>query len=159
RRPRPAEPPYILRPAPGLARASGAGGTRRRHAMRHRGLVVVAVVLGLSLAVTAGGQETYPSRPITLVAPFPPGGVADLTARPGAGARGKGLKNPVGVVNKTGAAGAVGMQFVATSKPDGYTLLLALSSISIIPEADKIFDRQPAFTVDQFAPIALISAD
>ena len=69
------------------------------------------------------------------------------------------LKNPVGVVNKTGAAGAVGMQFVATSKPDGYTLLLALSSISIIPEADKIFDRQPAFTVDQFAPIALISAD
>jgi tripartite-type tricarboxylate transporter receptor subunit TctC len=69
------------------------------------------------------------------------------------------LKNPVGVVNKTGAAGAVGMQFVATSKPDGYTLLLALSSISIIPEADKLFGRPPAFTVDQFAPIALISAD
>jgi tripartite-type tricarboxylate transporter receptor subunit TctC len=69
------------------------------------------------------------------------------------------LKNPVAVVNKTGAAGAVGMQFVATSKPDGYTLLLALSSISIIPEADKLFGRPPAFTVDQFAPIALISAD
>jgi tripartite-type tricarboxylate transporter receptor subunit TctC len=51
------------------------------------------------------------------------------------------------------------MQHVATSKPDGYTLLLALSSISIIPEADKLFGRQPAFTVDQFAPIALISAD
>jgi len=48
---------------------------------------------------------------------------------------------------------------VAASKPDGYTLLLALSSISIIPEADKIFDRPPAFTVDQFAPLALISAD
>jgi tripartite-type tricarboxylate transporter receptor subunit TctC len=69
------------------------------------------------------------------------------------------LKNPVGVVNKTGAAGAVGMQSVATSKADGYTLLLALSSISIIPEADKIFGRPPAFTVEQFAPIALISAD
>ena len=107
----------------------------------------------------AAAQEPYPSRPITLVAPFPPGGVADLTARPVAAAMEKVLKNPVGVVNKTGAAGAVGMQFVATSKPDGYTLLLALSSISIIPEADKIFDRQPAFTVDQFAPIALISAD
>ena len=85
--------------------------------------------------------------------------MADLTARPVAAAMEKVLKNPVGVVNKTGAAGAVGMHFVATSKPDGYTLLLALSSISIIPEADKIFDRQPAFTVDQFAPIALISAD
>jgi tripartite-type tricarboxylate transporter receptor subunit TctC len=94
-----------------------------------------------------------------VVAPFPPGGVADLTARPVAAAMEKVLKNPVGVVNKTGAAGAVGMQFVATSKPDGYTLLLALSSISIIPEADKLFGRPPAFTVDQFAPIALISAD
>jgi tripartite-type tricarboxylate transporter receptor subunit TctC len=69
------------------------------------------------------------------------------------------LKSPVAVVNKTGAAGAVGMQSVAVAKPDGYTLLLALSSISIIPEADKIFGRPPAFTVDQFAPIALISAD
>jgi tripartite-type tricarboxylate transporter receptor subunit TctC len=62
-------------------------------------------------------------------------------------------------VNKTGAAGAVGMQYVASSKPDGYTLLLALSSISIIPEADKLFNRPPAYTVDQFVPIALISAD
>ena len=127
--------------------------------MRQRGVVVVALALILTLALSAGAQEPYPSRPITLVAPFPPGGVADLTARPVAAAMEKVLKNPVGVVNKTGAAGAVGMQFVATSKPDGYTLLLALSSISIIPEADKIFDRQPAFTVDQFAPIALISAD
>ena len=127
--------------------------------MRHRGLVALAVALALSLPLAAAAQEPYPSRPITLVAPFPPGGVADLTARPVAAAMEKVLKNPVGVVNKTGAAGAVGMQFVATSKPDGYTLLLALSSISIIPEADKIFDRAPAFTVDQFAPIALISAD
>jgi tripartite-type tricarboxylate transporter receptor subunit TctC len=119
---------------------------------------VVAMVV---LAVTAGlsGADEYPARPITIVAPFPPGGVADLTARPVAAAMEKVLKNPVGVVNKTGAAGAVGMQYVATSKPDGYTLLLALSSISIIPEADKVFDRPPAFTVDQFAPIALISAD
>ncbi|MBI2158504.1 MAG: tripartite tricarboxylate transporter substrate binding protein [Candidatus Rokubacteria bacterium] len=119
-------------------------------------LVVLALVLA---AVAAGAQEPYPTRPITVVAPFPPGGVADLTARPVAAAMEKVLKNPVGVVNKTGAAGAVGMQFVATSKPDGYTLLLALSSISIIPEADKLFGRPPAFTVDQFAPIALISAD
>jgi len=122
-----------------------------------------ACALALVSSLTAGAgvwaQEPYPSRPITIVAPFPPGGVADLTARPVAAALEKTLKNPVGVVNKTGAAGAVGMQFVATSKPDGYTLLLALSSISIIPEADKLFGRPPAFTVDQFAPIALISAD
>ena len=98
-------------------------------------------------------------RAVTIVAPFPPGGVADLTARPVAASLERTLKQPVVVVNKTGAAGAVGMQFVATSKPDGYTLLLALSSISIIPEADKLFGRQPAYTVDQLVPIALVSAD
>jgi tripartite-type tricarboxylate transporter receptor subunit TctC len=125
--------------------------------MRIRGLLLV--VLALGLAAPAAAQEAYPSRPITVIAPFPPGGVADLTARPIAAALEKVLKNPVGVVNKTGAAGAVGMQHVATSKPDGYTLLLALSSISIIPEADKIFGRPPAFTGDQFVPLALLSAD
>jgi tripartite-type tricarboxylate transporter receptor subunit TctC len=123
-----------------------------------RACLLVSLVFLVAVAM-AEAQEPYPTRPITLVAPFPPGGVADLTARPVAAAMEKLLKNPVGVVNKTGAAGAVGMQFVATSRPDGYTLLLALSSISIIPEADKLFDRPPAFTVDQFAPIALISAD
>jgi tripartite-type tricarboxylate transporter receptor subunit TctC len=123
-----------------------------------RACQLVSLVFLVAVAA-AEAQEPYPTRPITLVAPFPPGGVADLTARPVAAAMEKLLKNPVGVVNKTGAAGAVGMSFVATSKPDGYTLLLALSSISIIPEADKLFDRPPTFTVDQFAPIALISAD
>jgi tripartite-type tricarboxylate transporter receptor subunit TctC len=119
------------------------------------------VLLGLCFALPSesSAQEKYPNRPITIVAPFPPGGVADLTARPVAAAMEKVLKNPVVVVNKTGAAGAVGMSYVANSKPDGYTLLMALSSISIIPEADKLFDRKPAYTMDQLIPIALISAD
>jgi tripartite-type tricarboxylate transporter receptor subunit TctC len=128
--------------------------------MRFVGALIAFVLLAPAAVVApVAADEPYPSRPITIVAPFPPGGVADLTARPVAAALEKIMKNPVGVVNKTGAAGAVGMQYVATSKPDGYTLLLALSSISIIPEADKIFGRPPAFTVDQFVPIALISAD
>jgi tripartite-type tricarboxylate transporter receptor subunit TctC len=124
----------------------------RRNLTRVLGIVLLFVT-------DAAAQEVFPARAITIVAPFPPGGVADLTARPVAAALEKTLKSPVGVINKTGAAGAVGMQFVATSKADGYTLLLALSSISIIPEVDKLFNRKPAFTVDQFAPIALISAD
>jgi tripartite-type tricarboxylate transporter receptor subunit TctC len=121
----------------------------------------LTVLLTLLCAVTtvSYAQEKYPSRPITIVAPFPPGGVADLTARPVAAAMEQVLKNPVVVVNKTGAAGAVGMAFVANSKPDGYNLLMALSSISIIPEADKLFERKPAYTMDQLIPIALISAD
>jgi tripartite-type tricarboxylate transporter receptor subunit TctC len=122
-------------------------------------LLVALLALALAFSPSAGAQEKYPSRPISLVAPFPPGGVADLTARPVAAALEKALKNPAVVVNKTGAAGAVGMSFVANSKPDGYTLLLALSSISIIPEADKLFGRKPAYTMDQLVPIALVSAD
>jgi tripartite-type tricarboxylate transporter receptor subunit TctC len=123
------------------------------------GFLSAVFALFLGLAAESSAQEKYPNRPITVVAPFPPGGVADLMARPVAAAMEKVLKNPVVVVNKTGAAGAVGMSYVANSKPDGYTLLMALSSISIIPEADKLFDRKPAYTMDQLIPIALISAD
>ena len=122
-------------------------------------LLATLLLLALALVPGASAQEPFPTRPISLVAPFPPGGIADLMARPVAAVMEKVLKSPVVVVNKTGAAGAVGMSFVANSKPDGYTLLMALSSISIIPEADKLFDRKPAYTMDQLTPIALISAD
>ncbi len=122
-------------------------------------LLTALLVLFLVVPLGVGAQESFPTRPLSLVVPFPPGGVADLTARPLAPVMEKVLKQPVVVVNKTGAAGAVGMSFVANAKPDGHTILLALSSISIIPEADKLFDRKPAYTLDQLTPIALISAD
>ncbi len=122
-------------------------------------IVTFSLYVFLVAPLHARAQEAFPNRPITIAVPFPPGGVADLTARPVAAAMERVLKNPVIVVNKTGAAGAVGMSYVANSKPDGYTLLMALSSISIIPEADKLFDRQPAYTMDQLVPLALISAD
>jgi tripartite-type tricarboxylate transporter receptor subunit TctC len=121
-----------------------------------------AVVLTLALVLSAAptlAQDTYPSRPITLVVPFPPGGIADLTARPLAAALERVLKQPVVVNNKAGAAGAVGMQSAAIAKPDGYTLLVALVSISTIPEVDSLFARTPAYTRDQFVPIARLNAD
>ena len=94
-----------------------------------------------------------------MIVAFPPGGVADITGRPTAAAMEKILKQPVAVVNRPGAAGAVGNAAVANAKPDGYTILMALSSISVIPAADELFNRKPAYALDQFAPIALISAD
>ena len=113
----------------------------------------------LGLVAVPVNAQTYPDRPITLVAPFPPGGVADQVGRPLGSAMEKLLKQPVVLQNKPGAGGAVGMASVAQSRADGYTLLVALSSISIIPEADKLFARQPAYTMDQLAPVALLSAD
>ena len=99
------------------------------------------------------------SKPITLVVPFPPGGVADIVGRPFADALSRELRTPVVIENKPGAGGGIGMGFVAKAKPDGYTLLLALSSISILPEADKVTGRTPLFQLDQFAPIARLTAD
>jgi hypothetical protein len=91
-----------------------------------------------------------------MVVPFPPGGVADVTGRPTAIALEKVFKQPVSISNRPGAGGAVGNAVVANAKPDGYTLLMALSSITVIPEADKLFNRKPAYTLDQLAPIALV---
>jgi len=107
----------------------------------------------------AQAQEVFPSRSITMIVPFPPGGVADVTGRPTAVALEKALKQPVAVTNRPGAGGAVGNAAVANAKPDGYTVLMALSSITVIPEADKLFNRKPAYTLEQFAPVALVSAD
>jgi len=107
----------------------------------------------------AYADEPYPSRPITLVVPFPPGGVADIVGRPFADALSRELKTPVVIENKPGAGGGIGMGVVAKAKPDGYTLLLALSSISILPEADKVLGRTPLYRLDQFTPIARLTAD
>ncbi len=117
------------------------------------------LALCLLIPAVACAQEAYPSRPITMIVPFPPGGVADITGRPTAAALEKVLKQPVTIANRPGAGGAVGNAAVANAKPDGYTILMALSSISVIPAADELFNRKPAYSLDQFAPIALISAD
>src|SRR5258706_202349 len=123
-------------------------------------LATLAVALLCAIAPSfAVAQADYPSKTVTMIVPFPPGGVADITARPLAEAMGRQLKQTVLVENKAGAGGGVGMQFVARAQPDGYTVLLALSSISIIPEADKVLGRDPMFQLNQLVPIARFTAD
>jgi len=118
-----------------------------------------AFLLLLACGALACAQDSYPSKPITMIVPFPPGGVADITGRPLAAIMEKTLKHPVVVVNRTGAGGALGMSQVAKSAPDGYTILMGLSSISIFPVSDRINGRQPAYEMKDFAPIALVSSD
>jgi tripartite-type tricarboxylate transporter receptor subunit TctC len=122
--------------------------------LRLAALCLVLFAVGPALA-----EDAYPSRPITMIIPFPPGGVADQTARAIIGPLEKEIKTAVAIRNVGGAGGAVGMAAAANAKADGYTILLALSSISIIPEADKLFGRTPAYTIDQLKPIALLGAD
>ena len=124
-----------------------------------KGRTLLAASLLACGSAVALAQDAFPSRSITMIVPFPPGGVADVTGRPTAAALEKILKQPVTITNRPGAGGAVGNAAVANAKPDGYTILMALSSISVIPAADQLFDRKAAYALDQFAPIALISAD
>jgi len=125
--------------------------------MRRRALIAGTALL--PLAFSAAAQDTFPSRPIQMIVPFPPGGVADITGRPTAHVMGKLLKQSVVVQNKPGAGGSVGAALAARAAPDGYTILMALSSISVLPVADRLQGRTPAYELDQLAPIALISAD
>jgi tripartite-type tricarboxylate transporter receptor subunit TctC len=122
--------------------------------------VTLAATLAIALVLgVASAQDVYPSKPITLIVPFPPGGVADIVGRPFAEALSRELKTPVIIENKPGAGGGIGMGAVAKAKADGYTLLMALSSISILPEADKVLGRAPLYQLDQFTPIARLTAD
>src|SRR4051812_12799386 len=115
-------------------------------------------IAALLFAGSAFAQD-YPSKPITMVAPFPPGGVAEIVGRPLASIMEKSLKQPIVLINRPGAGGAVGMASVAKGPADGYTVLMGLSSISIFPVSDRVQGRQPAYELRDFAPIALVTAD
>jgi tripartite-type tricarboxylate transporter receptor subunit TctC len=118
-----------------------------------------AFLIALLLPLLAQAQEPFPNKPVTLIVPFPPGGQADLAARPLASGLSQILKQPVVILNRPGASGAVGNRAVATATPDGYTLLVTLVSITVIPEVDQMFGRKPAYSMDQFQPLALLVAD
>ena len=128
--------------------------------MDRRSFVIGSAASAAALAAPpASAQEAYPSHAITVINPFPPGGVSDTITRPLDAALEAVFKQPVVLENKAGAAGAVGAQFAAAAKPDGYTLLSHIVSISGFAAVDKLFGRTPKFTNADFIPIARIVAD
>ena len=120
--------------------------------------ILFAAALAL-IAPSLQAQDAYPTKPVTMIAPFPPGGVADIVGRPLAASLEKALKQPVLVVNRPGAGGAVGTTAAAKAAPDGYTILMSLSSISIFPVSDPINGKPAPYQLSDFAPIALVTAD
>ena len=120
----------------------------------------VAGALGAGLMPRIGfAQDAYPSRTITFINPLPPGGATDVVTRPLVAALEPLVKQPVLLENKPGAAGAVGAQVAAAAKPDGYTMLSHLPSLSGFAEVDRLFGRQPKFSNADFIPIARLIAD
>ena len=85
--------------------------------MKRQSVLLACLLLGVSSLAFA--QGAWPTRSITMVVPFPPGGLADLVARPVAEAMSRDLGQPVVIENKAGAGGGIGMSYVAKAKPDG----------------------------------------
>jgi len=122
------------------------------------------VTLGLLILMGFAGapvqaQDKYPSKPITILLGYPPGGSTDTTARALAPVLERILGQPVVIQNRPGAAALVGTMQVANATPDGYTITVATTQLSLLPAVDGVFGRPPSFTRDQFTPIALVSAD
>ena len=84
----------------------------------------------------AMAQDQFPVGPVSIIVPNPPGGSSDINARILSEPLSAALKQPVVILNKPGLGGAIGAAQVAKAKPDGYTLLLALSSVVVAPEAE-----------------------
>src|SRR5262245_65396747 len=119
---------------------------------------VAAPLLGAFSSSMARAQS-WPTRNITMIVAFPPGGQADLAARPVAAALEKILGRSVVVDNRSGAGGMIGNAAAARAEPDGHTLLMALSSMTFLPEAERLYDRKPSYEYDQLVPIARVLAD
>src|SRR4029078_9313822 len=90
---------------------------------------------------------------ITMIVPFPPGGQADLAARPVAAALEKILGKSVVVDNPSGAGGMLATAAAARAEADGHTLVMALSSMTFLPEAERLYDRKPRYETDNSLPI------
>ncbi len=115
-----------------------------------RTFMLVAVAL-LALVVRA---QAYPDRPITLVQQFAPGGGSDLVARPLGQALGELLGQPIVIESKPGANGIIANQYVASARPDGYTLLFAAAGP--MTAAPHLYDTLRIDPMTAFVPVALV---
>ena len=107
-------------------------------------------------AALGQGAATYPSKPIRLVLPYPPGGGSDTIARPLAQRLAENLKQQVVVDNRGGAGGSIGMEIAAKSPPDGHTLVFALTAqLAVNP---SLFKKIPYDPVKDFEPITLLAS-
>jgi tripartite-type tricarboxylate transporter receptor subunit TctC len=134
--------------------------------MNRRELLGLGAMLPLSQVSFAGlsspacADDSWPTRTVSIIVPFPAGGQADIAARPIAAALQTILGQSVIVENRAGGGGgAVGNTAAARAAPDGYTLLMTLSSLAVLPEADRLFNRPVPYEVSQFAPVARVLAD
>jgi tripartite-type tricarboxylate transporter receptor subunit TctC len=120
--------------------------------LRRRSLAIAAAAVA-ALPGTLLAQA-YPSKPIKIVVPFPPGGSTDLLARRLGEKLVAAMGQPVIVENKPGAGGTTGADYVAKSAPDGYTLLMGVTGSNAI--AASLYPKLPYDPLKDFAPVTLV---
>ena len=128
--------------------------SRRNIHVTSRRRLVQAIALAVALSGSNAMAEAWPSKPVTLVVPFPPGGTTDVLARTLGEKLSKSLGQPVIVENKPGAGATLGADYVAKSKPDGYTLLVGAVHHTI---ATSVYSKLPYDFQKDFAPIGTIA--
>ncbi|HEY0295611.1 MAG TPA: tripartite tricarboxylate transporter substrate binding protein [Bordetella sp.] len=124
-----------------------------RPSRRHVGKALLALGLAAALPGMAMAEDAYPSHPVTIVVPFPPGGATDISARIVAEGLSKKWNQSVIVVNKPGAGGNVGSEYVAHTKPDGYTLLLGVTGSHGINVS--LYPNLPYDPIKDFTPLTM----
>lgn len=114
--------------------------------------------VSLSLIGSANASD-YPSKPVNIIVPLAPGGVADLVGRTISQPLQQALGKPVVIDNRPGGGGSIGAAAVARSEPDGHTLLLALAPVISLPEMDRLNGQKPSYELSDLVPLARLTAD
>ncbi len=125
----------------------------------NKSIQLVFFMYAFGLCTNIFANDSWPVKPITMTIPFPPGGVATVVGRPVVEGMNKVLEKPIVMESRPGAGGAIGNAYVAKATPDGYNVLFAMSSVSTIPETDKIAGKSVSYTTSQLRPIGRITSD
>lgn len=119
--------------------------------------LLLAVIVGF--AAPSGHAQDYPARAINITNPNPPGGMNQLLAQPLSAMLEKMTGQPAPIINRPGGTAAVGTAYVVNQPPDGYNILVTTANLHLVIEKDKLYGIQSPFTLDQIAPLALLTAD
>ena len=119
--------------------------------------ILATAVLALGASCAAHAQD-YPTKPIAITVPNPPGGMNQIHAQPLSAVIERLTKQPAPVINRAGGTAAIGTAYVA-NQPDGHNILVTTPNLYLVIEKDKLYGIKSPFTLEQIALLALLSAD
>ena len=122
-------------------------------------IIKLTAALALLAAAAGGYAQDFPTRPIIITNPNPPGGMNQLHAQALSTPLEKIANQPAPIVNRPGATASIGSAYVANQPADGYNILLTTANLHLVIEKDKLYGIKSPYTLAQISPLALLSAD